>query len=78
MSSRSRTWWRTALTVGLVGGSAVVAGSEPALAACHRFAVTVSPAGVSEGAKVTVTVTRDAAVAPSSIDVETIDDTACR
>ena len=50
--------------------------APPALAACHAFTVTAKPSSVTEGAAVTVTVSRDAAVAPSNVDVETIDETA--
>jgi hypothetical protein len=54
----------------------VVVGTPIAFAACHHFTVTASPATVAEGAKVTVTVTRDAAVRDSRIDVSTVDETA--
>lgn len=40
-----------------------------ASAACHRFTLDVSPASVSEGDTVTVTVTRDASAADSSVRV---------
>lgn len=51
----------------------VAAGSwEPAMAACHRFSVSAAPAEVGEGATVTVTVERDAGVAPSSVDVSAV------
>lgn len=40
-----------------------------ASAACHRFTLDVSPTSVSEGDTVTVTVTRDASAADSSVRV---------
>jgi Calx-beta domain len=55
--------------------SVVLAGS-PAHAACHAFAISASPDRPREGRTVTVIVSRDAAVAPSMIDVSTVDDTA--
>jgi Calx-beta domain-containing protein len=63
----------------LVIASALAAGvlaSGPVSAACHHFTVTASPATVTEGGKVTVTVSRDAGLAASQIDVSTIDETA--
>jgi cobalamin biosynthesis Mg chelatase CobN len=56
--------------------AAIVLPASPALAACHAFTVTASPGTVDEGAPVTITVSRDAAVAPSNIDVETVDESA--
>lgn len=65
------------LTLGLALSLTLVVGlASPASAACHAFTVSVDPAEVVEGEAVTVTVTRDAAVAPSSIDVATVDGTA--
>lgn len=49
---------------------------QPALAACHAFEIAVSPASVAEGATVTVTVTRDAGINPSSIQVSSVDESA--
>ncbi|MCI0346129.1 MAG: hypothetical protein L0221_11910, partial [Chloroflexi bacterium] len=45
-------------------------------AACHAWTVKASPSSAAEGAKVTVTVSRDAAVNPSDIHVSTIDESA--
>jgi cobalamin biosynthesis Mg chelatase CobN len=56
----------------------VIGAAPTALAACHAFRVAVQPASVAEGGEVTVTVSRDGAVAASRIDVETIDGTALR
>jgi hypothetical protein len=55
---------------------AAVAWQQPALAACHAFEIAVSPASVAEGATVTVTVTRDAGINPSSIQVSSVDESA--
>ena len=49
----------------------VVAMAPAASAACHRFSLEVSPSAVTEGSAVTVTVSRDAAVADSSVRVST-------
>ena len=76
MTHRVSGGFQAALAAALLGLGLFVVSSNPALAACHRFTVEATPQRVSEGANVRVTVTRDAAVAPSSIDVETIDDTA--
>lgn len=46
------------------------------LAACHHFSVAASPNPVSEGAALTVTVSRDGAVASSSVQISTVDETA--
>jgi hypothetical protein len=54
----------------------VLVPARVAVAACHAFQVKVAPASVTEGAAVTVTVSRDGAVGPSNIDVATVDDTA--
>ncbi|HEX9682910.1 MAG TPA: Calx-beta domain-containing protein [Acidimicrobiales bacterium] len=61
------------VAAGLVG---LGAGAGPAWAACHFFTVDVSPANPTEGDSVEVTVARDAAVAPSSVRVRTVDGTA--
>jgi hypothetical protein len=53
-----------------------VVSAPPAQAACHAFTVSASPATVTEGGSVTVTVTRDGAVAASSIDVKTVNGSA--
>lgn len=68
---------RRVLILGLVLSLALVVGlAGPASAACHDFTVSVDPVEVVEGEAVTVTVSRDAAIAPSSIDVSTADETA--
>lgn len=54
----------------------VVLPAGEASAACHAFSVTVNPDTVTEGGEVTVTVSRDGDVAPSNVDVSTIDETA--
>jgi hypothetical protein len=54
----------------------MILGEGRAWAACHAFTVSVSPSTVAEGATVTVTVRRDGAVAPSNVDVSTVDETA--
>ena len=59
-----------------VVGAAMFVAAPPALAACHAFTVRAEPARAAEGGKVTVTVTRDAGVNPSQIDVSTVDVTA--
>ena len=56
--------------------AAVLMSAPSAEAACHAFTVGVEPAQVAEGGKVTVTVTRDAAVNPSQVDVSSVDVTA--
>ena len=61
----------TALAMALL-----VASGQQAWAACHAFTVSAEPADVIEGETVTVTVRRDAAVMPSSIDVTTVDESA--
>ena len=48
----------------------------PASAACHFFTVTASPERVTEGAPVEITVTRDANIGPSQVDVATVNDSA--
>jgi Calx-beta domain len=48
----------------------------PALAACHSFTVEVDPSTVTEDGDANITVRRDAAAAPSQIDVFTVDGTA--
>jgi hypothetical protein len=45
-------------------------------AGCHSWTVKTSPSSVAEGAKVTVTVSRDAAVNPSDVHVSTVDESA--
>lgn len=68
--------WRVVLAAVVVAGGVLVVGASPGVAACHAFTIDVSPASVAEGASVTVTVERDAAVADSSIDVKSVDETA--
>jgi hypothetical protein len=50
--------------------------SPTALATCHAFTVDVSPAGVREGGRVSVTVRRDGGLGQSSVQVSTVDGTA--
>jgi hypothetical protein len=50
--------------------------SPLAQAACHHFTVSASPASVSPGGTVNVTVSRDGAVAPSNVRVSSVDGTA--
>lgn len=57
-------------TIGLVG-LLLVGSASPVLAACHAFGLQVSPARADKGETVEVTVTRDAAVADSSVRVRT-------
>ena len=65
------------LTAAFLSAVAVLGGAAPALAACHEFTFDQNSYSVSEsGGAVTVTVSRDAGVAPSSIKYETVDGTA--
>ncbi|MGH9185966.1 MAG: Calx-beta domain-containing protein [Acidimicrobiales bacterium] len=48
----------------------------PAMAGCHAFTVAVSPGRVVEGGTVMVIVRRDAGLAPSQVDIETVAETA--
>lgn len=66
---------RLAVASAVVVGT-MIAWQQPALAACHAFSIAVSPASVAEGGAVTVTVTRDAGVNPSSIQVSSVNETA--
>jgi hypothetical protein len=50
--------------------------ASPAAAACHSFTVKASPASTVEGGKVTVTVSRDGALADSQVRLTTVDGTA--
>lgn len=70
----SRIWKLVVAATVVVG--ATVAWQQPALAACHAFEIAVSPATVAEGGTVTVTVTRDAGLNPSSIQVSSVDESA--
>lgn len=63
------------VTAALVVATVLLAGS-PAVAACHAFGIEVTPTTVREGGHVTVTVSRDAAVSPSQVDVSTVDGSA--
>jgi hypothetical protein len=68
---------RRALVIGsIIGVPLFVWAAPPAAAACHHFMVSASPNPVAEGGRLTVTVSRDAAVAPSHIDLSTVDETA--
>lgn len=75
MRRTAKSHWRRLAPAALLA-LIVVFPTSPALAACHSFTVEVDPGGVIEGRRVTVTVRRDAAVAPSQIDVSTVDGTA--
>jgi hypothetical protein len=66
---------RMLVAAGVVGGT-VALSAGPAVAACHAFTVEVEPATIREGGIVTITVRRDAAVAPSQVDVSTVDEDA--
>jgi hypothetical protein len=66
---------RLVLAVLVVAGVAVVS-APPAMAACHSFTIKVSPSTVAEGGAVTVTVTRDAALADSSVRVTSVNGSA--
>ena len=66
---------RVVVSCALVAAVAILPG-RAAFAACHHFMIAASPNPVSEGATVTVTVSRDAALAPSNVDVSTVDETA--
>ena len=62
--------------VSTVAGVVVMVGAPPAFAGCHAFTVKAAPETANEGQTVTVTVTRDAAVNPSNVDVSSVDGTA--
>lgn len=66
---------RSLVAAGVLAGT-VALPARPALAACHSFTVAVDPATIGEGGAVTLTVRRDAAVAPSQVDVSTVDESA--
>ena len=55
-------------------GTAVTA--VPGYAACHAFTITVRPGSVSEGGTTTATVSRDGNFNPSSVQVDTVDESA--
>ena len=63
------------LAAALLAGHAAVSPTI-AFAACHHFTVKASPTTVPEGGKVTITVSRDGNLAPSNVDVSTVDETA--
>lgn len=65
-----------ALLVALAVVGALLMAAPRALAACHAFTVSANPAEVAEGGKVTVTVSRDAGLNPSQVDVSSVDVTA--
>ncbi|HEX9765271.1 MAG TPA: Calx-beta domain-containing protein, partial [Nitriliruptorales bacterium] len=69
-----RTLVRGSLVTTLVMGLLLV--GPGAQAACHAFAVTASPSTADEGVTVTLTISRDGAVNPSSVRVRTVDGTA--
>lgn len=66
---------RGTLTAALTMGLWVAIGTG-AQAACHIFTVTADPSTADEGTTVTLTISRDAAVNPSSVRVRTVDGTA--
>ena len=63
------------LAAALLAGHAAVSPTI-AFAACHHFTVKATPTAVPEGGKVTITVSRDGNLAPSNVDVSTVDETA--
>jgi len=65
-----------ALVLSMLVGTLLVVTAGTASAACHAFTVTVDPSTVTEGGKVSATVTRDGDLAASNIDISTIDETA--
>jgi hypothetical protein len=75
-NARKMRWGARALGLGGMLAGLIVVNSGSALAACHHFTVTAAPTSVAEGGKVLVTVSRDGNVAPSSIDLSTVDETA--
>jgi len=48
----------------------------PGFAACHSFTITISPGSVNEGGTTTATVSRDGNVNPSSVQVDSVDESA--
>jgi hypothetical protein len=50
--------------------------APPAHAACHNFQMKVTPTEPNEGSGITVVVTRDAGLSPSSVDISSVDGTA--
>lgn len=68
---RRAPWCAALILIGLA-----IENAPPAAAACHAFNISVSPARVNEGGSVTYTVSRDANVNPSSIEVTSVDGTA--
>jgi hypothetical protein len=67
---------RVLLTGSTLAVAVMVSMAGPADAACHHFSVSATPNPVAEGKVLTVTVSRDAGVAPSNIDLSSIDETA--
>lgn len=76
VKDRTIHWGLRALSLGGLLAGLIVVNSSPALASCHQFRVTAAPSSVAEGGTVVVTVTRDNSVAPSSIHLSTVDETA--
>ena len=70
-----RRWQRFAL-LAILAAAGMVVSVPPAFAACHAFTITATPTTVTEGGTVTVTVKRDGALNPSSVDVRTTDGSA--
>jgi hypothetical protein len=60
----------------LLFGLTLLVMAPPADAACHAFTVTAKRSPVAEGTKAEVTVERDAAVNPSSVEITTVNGTA--
>ena len=71
---RRRVLGTVLLVLMAVTGALVLA--PRAYAACHAFEVSVAPANPGEGSTVEVTVSRDAAVNPSSVRLRSVDGTA--
>jgi hypothetical protein len=67
---------RVMVVAGALAAVVVAGSSQPALAACHSFSVSAAPEEVAEGGTVTVTVERDAGVAPSQVDVSAVAESA--
>ena len=66
------TYRRAVVTVLLVTFGIMLIGAAPAYAHCHAFTVSAQPSTVSEGGKVTITVTRDGKDKPSSVRLRSV------
>jgi hypothetical protein len=60
----------------LMFGLALLSVAAPADAACHAFTIKAKRSPVAEGTKAEVTIERDAAVNPSSVEITTVNGTA--